>query len=115
MTRGRLVAGLLTPWGEALDPDHPLPEYPRPQLVRESYLNLNGRWQYAITATEVAPATQRGDEAATSSTTMSNAVETMAAFDTCSHHRQTATTMTTAASATASRRDADAPVMSSGS
>ncbi|MFI9591452.1 glycoside hydrolase family 2 protein [Nonomuraea sp. NPDC052265] len=26
----------------------PLPEYPRPQLVRDSYLNLNGRWRYAI-------------------------------------------------------------------
>ncbi len=55
MTRGQLVRGLLTTWGEALDPDHPLPEYPRPQLVRSSYLNLNGRWQYAITATEDAP------------------------------------------------------------
>jgi hypothetical protein len=29
----------------------PLPEYPRPQLVRDSYLTLNGRWQYAITPT----------------------------------------------------------------
>ncbi len=27
----------------------PLPEYPRPQLVRDSYLNLNGRWRYAVT------------------------------------------------------------------
>ncbi|MFI6922552.1 glycoside hydrolase family 2 protein [Nonomuraea spiralis] len=26
----------------------PLPEYPRPQLVRDSYLNLNGRWRYAV-------------------------------------------------------------------
>jgi beta-galactosidase/beta-glucuronidase len=42
---------VLTPWGAALDPDHPLPEYPRPQLVRASYLNLNGRWQYAVTRT----------------------------------------------------------------
>ncbi|MGW0433426.1 glycoside hydrolase family 2 protein [Micromonospora sp. NPDC003197] len=39
----------LTPWGETLDPDNVLPEYPRPQLVRDSYLNLNGRWAYAIT------------------------------------------------------------------
>jgi len=39
---------LFTPWGEKLDRDHPLPEYPRPQLRRDSYLNLNGRWQYAI-------------------------------------------------------------------
>ena len=29
----------------------PLPEYPRPQLVRDSYLTLNGRWDYAIRPT----------------------------------------------------------------
>ncbi|PFG29549.1 glycoside hydrolase family 2 protein [Paramicrobacterium agarici] len=39
----------LTPWGENLDADNPLPEYPRPQLVRDSYLNLNGQWQHAFT------------------------------------------------------------------
>ncbi|MDD0856959.1 hypothetical protein NHF46_02360 [Arthrobacter alpinus] len=37
-----------TVWGEALDPESVLQEYPRPQLVRDSYLNLNGLWQYAI-------------------------------------------------------------------
>lgn len=40
---------LLTPWGEALDGDKVLREYPRPQMVRDSYLNLNGYWEYAIT------------------------------------------------------------------
>ena len=55
MTRESLAGGLLTPWGEELDPDHPLPEYPRPQMVRSSALNLNGRWQYAITASEDDP------------------------------------------------------------
>lgn len=44
----RQLRPLFTPWGETLDRDHPLPEYPRPQLKRESYVNLNGRWQYAI-------------------------------------------------------------------
>ncbi|MDO4563992.1 MAG: glycoside hydrolase family 2 TIM barrel-domain containing protein [Clostridia bacterium] len=39
---------MLTSWGEKLDLDAPLPEYPRPQLRRNSYLNLNGRWDYAI-------------------------------------------------------------------
>ncbi len=44
-----MSSGLLTRWGRELDPDQVLPEYPRPQLVRDSYLNLNGRWSYAIT------------------------------------------------------------------
>ncbi len=43
---------LLTRWGRELDPDHVLPEYPRPQLVRDSYLNLNGRWEHAFTAAD---------------------------------------------------------------
>ncbi|MHA6523531.1 DUF2804 family protein [Tessaracoccus sp. G1721] len=47
---------MITPWGEALDPDHVLPEYPRPQLVRDSYLNLNGRWEYAFTPVPPGPA-----------------------------------------------------------
>ena len=41
---------LLTPWGEALDPENILPEYPRPQLVRGNWRNLNGSWDYAITS-----------------------------------------------------------------
>ena len=44
---------LLTRWGRELDPDRPLPDYPRPQLQRDSYLNLNGRWSYAITGLDV--------------------------------------------------------------
>ncbi len=39
---------LLTPWGEKLDKNNVLSEYPRPQFARDSYLNLNGVWQYAI-------------------------------------------------------------------
>jgi len=44
----RVLRPMLTIWGEKLDRDAPLPEYPRPQLRRDSFLNLNGRWQYAI-------------------------------------------------------------------
>ncbi|MDX6325472.1 MAG: hypothetical protein QOK15_1826 [Nocardioidaceae bacterium] len=41
---------LLTRWGRALDADRVLPEHPRPQLVRDGpWLNLNGRWRYAVT------------------------------------------------------------------
>jgi Glycosyl hydrolases family 2, sugar binding domain/Glycosyl hydrolases family 2/Glycosyl hydrolases family 2, TIM barrel domain len=41
-----------TRWGRALDPDHVLQEHPRPQLVRDSYLNLNGWWEHAFTGLE---------------------------------------------------------------
>ena len=34
---------MLTPWADTLDRAQPLPEYPRPQMVRDSYLNLNPR------------------------------------------------------------------------
>lgn len=50
-----------TRWGETLDQNNVLPEYPRPQLRRESYLNLNGRWQYAITRTDELPEAWDGD------------------------------------------------------
>ena len=45
---------MITPWGEALDPANVLPEHPRPQLVRESYLNLNGHWDVAFAAADAA-------------------------------------------------------------
>jgi hypothetical protein len=52
---------MLTRWGRDLDPDRPLPEYPRPQLAREQWTNLNGRWDYAITPTSEQPATWDGE------------------------------------------------------
>ena len=39
-----------TPWAEKVDPANPLPEYPRPQMVRDQWQNLNGLWDYAIVA-----------------------------------------------------------------
>lgn len=39
---------ILTPWAEKVLPASPLPEYPRPQLQRKEWMNLNGQWQYTI-------------------------------------------------------------------
>lgn len=61
MSGKRALSRLLTPWGEALDADNPLPEYPRPQLVRDSFHNLNGRWGYAITDSDAAPVRLDGE------------------------------------------------------
>ncbi|MDT9687328.1 LamG-like jellyroll fold domain-containing protein [Streptomyces sp. P9(2023)] len=38
---------LTTEWGDRLDEQNPLPEYPRPQQVRGKWQNLNGPWQFA--------------------------------------------------------------------
>ena len=40
--------GLKTRWAAEINPASPLPEYPRPQMVRTDWLNLNGLWNYAI-------------------------------------------------------------------
>src|SRR5690606_14383422 len=41
---------IMSKWVADIDPAKPLPEYPRPQLVREdNWQNLNGLWLYAIT------------------------------------------------------------------
>ncbi|WP_350348876.1 sugar-binding domain-containing protein [Agromyces sp. G08B096] len=42
-------------------PEPVLAEYPRPQLVRDSYLNLNGVWRYAITHADGPPVQWDGD------------------------------------------------------
>lgn len=39
-------APLMTRWATEVNPEQPLPEYPRPQLVRADWLNLNGIWEY---------------------------------------------------------------------
>ncbi len=44
------VAGsMMTEWGENISPDNAWTEYPRPQMVRENWTNLNGMWEYSIT------------------------------------------------------------------
>ncbi|MFK0018772.1 PA14 domain-containing protein [Streptomyces sp. NPDC090798] len=47
---------LRTKWADEVGPDNALPEYPRPQLTRDAWRNLNGRWQFAAaTAGEQPP------------------------------------------------------------
>ncbi len=50
------TAPLMTRWAKEVAPERVLPEYPRPQLVRRDWLNLNGVWQFSpATANEPAP------------------------------------------------------------
>ncbi len=48
---------LMTRWSSLVDPRAPHPDYPRPQLVRKDWLNLNGVWEYqpGTAADEAAP------------------------------------------------------------
>ena len=42
------TARLKTPWTELVNPQLPHQEYPRPQMVRSAWQNLNGQWDYSI-------------------------------------------------------------------
>ncbi|MQA77251.1 MAG: glycoside hydrolase family 2 [Streptosporangiales bacterium] len=46
---------ITTRWADDVDQDRPLPEYPRPQLARTQWQNLNGRWQFAAADAGEAP------------------------------------------------------------
>ena len=39
---------LRTKWASEVDENNPLPEYPRPQLVRSNWVNLNGVWGASV-------------------------------------------------------------------
>jgi len=39
---------LMTRWSSDVSPENAWPEYPRPQMVRSEWKNLNGLWDYAI-------------------------------------------------------------------
>lgn len=50
-----------TRWAAEVDPAAPLPEYPRPTLVRSRWRNLNGLWNYSLTpAGAAAPGEAQG-------------------------------------------------------
>ncbi len=40
---------LMTRWAKDVSPQKAHPEYPRPQMERQQWMNLNGLWEYAIT------------------------------------------------------------------
>ena len=46
---------IMTEWAETIDPSAVLQEYPRPQMVRSDWQNLNGLWDYAIIASDEDP------------------------------------------------------------
>jgi hypothetical protein len=51
---------IATRWASEVRPDHVLPDYPRPHMVRSEWQVLNGLWNYAITDAH-APAPARWD------------------------------------------------------
>ena len=50
-----ILAVMMTPWGEKVTSENAWREYPRPQMVRENWTNLNGEWDYAITSVTNTP------------------------------------------------------------
>lgn len=44
------VPPIMTPWGEKVTSENAWREYPRPQMVRPNWVNLNGDWDYAVTS-----------------------------------------------------------------
>ena len=51
---------LLTVWASDVDPLKPWLQYPRPDMVRNAWINLNGLWEYAITSKDNKPETWDG-------------------------------------------------------
>lgn len=43
----RKQAPVMTEWGDNINPENVLPEYPRPQMERSEWMNLNGIWDFA--------------------------------------------------------------------
>ncbi|MDT8393910.1 MAG: glycoside hydrolase family 2 TIM barrel-domain containing protein [Bacteroidales bacterium] len=48
---------LMTKWSAGIDPSMPWPEYPRPQMQRNEWINLNGLWDYQLNRQKSMPET----------------------------------------------------------
>ena len=49
-----VASKLTTPWTDKVQPSNVLAEYPRPQMERKDWMNLNGLWDFAVAAKEAA-------------------------------------------------------------
>jgi len=49
------AASMTTTWGEKVTPENAWRGYPRPQMVRANWTNLNGEWDYAVTSVTNTP------------------------------------------------------------
>lgn len=57
-----LAAGpMTTTWGDKVTADNAWQEYPRPQLERTNWTNLNGKWSYAVTPSESVTSPEKWD------------------------------------------------------
>jgi beta-galactosidase/beta-glucuronidase len=52
-----VVGHMMTKFADSVNPNSVWPEYPRPQLVRSQWTNLNGLWDFAITDGQASPPT----------------------------------------------------------
>ncbi len=53
---------MTTPWTNQVPVDHPLPEYPRPQLTRPDWADLNGIWDFAVTSRDAGQPSTFGEQ-----------------------------------------------------
>ena len=49
------TAPMMTEWGKKVTPENAWRGYPRPQMVRANWTNLNGEWDYAVTSVTNTP------------------------------------------------------------
>ena len=56
-----VTGAIMTRWAEEVSPENAWPEYPRPQMTRPEWLNLNGLWQYAVVPKGSRPRTFEGE------------------------------------------------------